>query len=524
MNIWDSSGRPWQAWGVRRLGWVLVLLCMPLGGARADDLPRGAWRDLTIETGAAAIGGRQQFGMAAAPDGTLYLYGGASGDRALDDLWALPPGGRWQQLHPPAQDAPPALIEPHLAVDTAGRLYEFGGVGQDGRHFGDLRRYDPGSGRWTLLHPTGPAPPPRQDHGFVYDAGGDALYVFGGESSSLDLLNDFWRFDLATGRWSDLTEASGARAIAPRELYNLTHDGRGHLYLFGGTIDGGDSYPRRLNDFWRYDLVSGRWEALTATGSATVPGRHYYGQAADAEGRFYVLGGFISPESAEEAPDIAGDLWVYQPGLGVWENLTALASPVLPRIPYAMISDPRTGELALFGGVRVGSDGSTALASDFWRWAPASPPASRRAGATASGRIGPAGGDVRAGAGSLVLALPVGALATEQAVTVSWTSPPMIAGAVAGIDVRVDGVAEGAFRRRADLMARLDLLPDGSLRRKVELHHRGPDGRWLPVTGRIQSDGRTFASRIAAAGGYALVAVRQHTLVLPMLTRLRPLQ
>lgn len=500
---------------------LVLLLCMPLGGARADDLPRGAWRDLTIETGAAAIGGRQQFGMAAASDGTLYLYGGALGDRVLDDLWTLPPGGRWQQLHPPAQDAPPALIEPHLAVDHAGRLYEFGGVGQDGRHFGDLRCYDPSSGRWTLLHPTsGSAPPPRQDHGFVYDAGGNTLYVFGGESGTLDLLNDFWRFDLATGRWSDLTEASGARAIAPRELYNLTHDGRGHLYLFGGIVDGGDSYPRRLNDFWRYDLASGRWESLTTTGSAVVPGRHYYGQAADAEGRFYVLGGFISPESGDEGPDIAGDLWVYQSGRGVWENLTALASPVLPRIPYAMVSDPRTGELALFGGVRVGSDGSTALASDFWRWAPAS----ARTDATARGRISPAGGAVSSGAGSLVLALPVGALATEQAVTVSWTSPPTIAGAVAGIDVRVNGVAKGAFRRRADLMARLDLVPDSPLWRKVELHHRGPDGRWWPVVGRIQSDGRTFTSRIAEAGGYALVAVRKHTLVLPMLPRLRLLQ
>src|SRR5207245_6412895 len=95
-------------------------------------------------SGASGAGARAQYGMAAAPDGTLYSYGGASAaGGALDDLWALPHSGRWQRLGPASKDAPPPLIEPHLVVDNAGRVYELGGILEDGSHLNRLFRFDP---------------------------------------------------------------------------------------------------------------------------------------------------------------------------------------------------------------------------------------------------------------------------------------------------------------------------------------------------------------------------------------------
>ncbi|TAK23964.1 MAG: hypothetical protein EPO26_07795 [Chloroflexota bacterium] len=495
----------------------LLLLAVVLS-LRPSVHAQTAWQDLTVETGAGAIAGRQQFGLAAAPDGTIYLYGGLRNGTALDDLWSLPAEGRWRQLQPAPADAPPPLVEPHLTVDRAGRLYEYGGIRQDGRHIGDLYRFDPTSERWARI--PGAGPPARQDHGFVADPAGDALYVFGGEGADGNRRNDFWRYDIARAEWVDLTEPSGAWAIQPRELYNLTLDGHGHLYLFGGTIDGGDSYPRRLNDFWRYDITSGLWESLTtASGSATVPGRHYYGQVADADGAFYVLGGFIPSESTDQLSEVAGDLWIYDPARGVWVNGTSLAAPVLPRVPYALVWDPRNRAIALFGGARPDSSGTLAPVADYWRWSPT--------GWSQTGprsRIDESGGDVRSADSALVLALPVGALNGEHAVSIGWTGPPTIDGAStrAGVEIRVDGAADGHFARNTDLMIRVDQIPNGPiLREPVELRRQDLPNRWVSVPGRLRSDGHTFGARISDAGSYAVIVPPHFTTLLPMLPHTR---
>jgi hypothetical protein len=352
-------------------GALLALVCLrpgaatPIRGQPVEPVEASLWRDASAETGAAAIGGRQQFDLVDAPDGTLYLYGGAAGGRALDDLWALPVGGRWQRIEPaPGGAALPALIEPHLAVDRAGRLYEFGGVRADGALTGDLYRFEPGRG-WADLTPTieGARPPPRQDHGFAYDPAGDDLYVFGGDGGALGPLNDFWRFEIGANRWVDLTERSGALAIQPRELYGLTYDGHGHLYVFGGTIDGGGSYGRRLDDFWRYDLASGLWTDLTrASDSGIVPGRHYYGQAADADGNFYVLGGYLTPSNDSPPSLVMDDFWRYDATAASWARIDTSAAPgLLPRIPYGMAYRPDANALVVFGG----TDG-TRLVNDTW--------------------------------------------------------------------------------------------------------------------------------------------------------------
>jgi hypothetical protein len=501
---------------------LLAFLCLrsgsvaPTAGESSQPAAAGIWQDATAETGAAAIGGRAQFDLVDAPDGTLYLYGGVAGGRPLDDLWTLPPGGRWQRVEP-AGAAPPALIEPHLAVDSAGRLYEFGGLRGDGALVDDLYRYDPGQG-WTDLTPSidGPRPPPRQDHGFVYSAaGGDALYVFGGDGGRQGRLNDFWRYDLTTGRWTDLTEPSGAVAIQPRELYDLTDDGRGHLYLFGGTIDGGDGYSRRLNDFWRYDVVAGRWDDLTdESGSAMVPGRHYYGQAADDEGDFYVLGGYLTPESGAEAGEAAGDLWAYRLQTGRWVNLTPAAAPLLPRVPYAL-ARAGDGGLALFGGAQLGV--TTGAPSDFWVW---DPRASREESGVVPHRVGSAGGEARSADGSLALALPVGALVSEREVGLAWTSldPAPDGSTIATFSVTIGGDPGVTLDRRADLRVRVDVARGAPISRFSVLHRRGSDGQWSPVPGsRVQSDGRTLAARVLAGGDYAIVGRSFPTLLLPLI-------
>jgi hypothetical protein len=507
---------------IRPLLLLLMLITVAVPGLRSPPATRGAasnWRDETERTGAGEVGARTQFGMAAAPDGTMYVLGGhadESGAAALADLWSLKPGGRWRRFET-SGDGPPPLIEPHLAVDRLGRLYEFGGIVDDGSPVDHLYRLESAEGQWTDLTDSivGPRPPARQDHGFAYDPIGDQLYVFGGDAGDGHQLNDFWRYDVATNRWTDMTEASGAEEILPRELYNVTYDGHGHLYLFGGTIDGGDSYARRLNDFWRYDIDAGRWRDLTlSSGSARVPGRHYYGQAADADGNFYVIGGYITPESNEEAAESSSDFWAYVAATNSWVNLTPLAAPLLPRTPYNAVRDPSDGSLALFGGARVDGDGGGGSPSDFWRWDPEVPTGFV---APESARIGGEGGELQMLGGAVALQIPAGALARPAQIALAPSSVRSIAD-----DQPAGGAVEvqlgASLARRGTLSIRLDLIGRGQVPQPVDVYLRVPGG-WTPVPApRVQSDGRTLAVRIASSGTYAIVSQARYRLHLPILS------
>jgi hypothetical protein len=190
------------------------------------------------------------------------------------------------------------------------------------------------------------------------------VYAFGGDGGAAGYLNDLWRYDPAADTWENLSLRSQSGALAPRELYNLSHDGRGGLYLFGGTNEYG-----RLNDFWRYDIAAGRWTDLTdATGSRAVPGRHYYGQACDAAGNFYVLGGWKTWSWADQSSGAVDDFWKYDAAAQSWARAEPLVTAgLLPRVPYAMVL--MGGRLVGFGGAvpaAGGAEGELALVADTW--------------------------------------------------------------------------------------------------------------------------------------------------------------
>jgi hypothetical protein len=498
---------------------VLVTLLTALAPVAQPAAGASEWRDESDRTGSRSISARQQSGLAAAPDGTLYLYGGARDGEALDDLWRLPPDGRWERLEPPADGAPPGLIEPHLVVDGQGRLYELGGVtAGEVEHSADLYRYDPAPGHWLDLSAgaEGPKPPGRQDHGFVYVADQDAIYVFGGQGPDGDVLADFWRYSIASNRWEDLTSASGADSILPRELYNLSYDGGSYLYLLGGTVDGGDGYGRRLTDFWRYDLARGHWADVTLeTGADRVPGRHYYGQACDADGNFYVLGGYITPESENEPPESSGDFWVYRRDTGTWQNLSPLAAPLLPRTPYNMVRDPRDGSLVVFGGAQLNPDGSGTLLNDFWRWDPPPPSSATPAAAAQVDR----GGGELATAEGVALDLPTGALASSHALALRPLAVQRVAQdttTFATMRVEMDGGTAGAFDRRAELSIRLDLVAGGPATGPADVY-RSVGGGWQRITqSHMQAGGRTLMARVDTPGIYSVVARERRAVFLPL--------
>ncbi len=327
-----------------------------------------AWEDVSTPTGSRAVPGRGQHGFTVTPDGTLYVFGGAREVRGakstrfelLNDFWRQAPGDTFSDITTASACPIPPTIEPHLASDSQGRIYEFGGVQGDVRGWfsNRLYRFDPRTMSWSDLTPadSGLAPLGREDHGFVADWKRDRLWVFGGVTQRDSLVNDLWFYDVHAERWTQVATTS---APAARELYDLVWDGRDALYLFGGWT----AASGYLNDFWRYDIDRAQWVDLTAaTHSAAISPRSYAGLTADPNGILWLAGGYASPLARD-------GFWRFDPRVGVWKPVASSgAEEFLPRATYELVYRPSDCSLYIFGGLLTPSVLSQQYRSDVWRY------------------------------------------------------------------------------------------------------------------------------------------------------------
>ena len=374
--------------------------------------PSGTWQQLTTDAQPPA---RSQYGMAADSAGHVYIYGGRGADgTALGDFWVLRPAdGSWHQL---ASGGMPPLIEPHIATDAAGKVFEFGGLANppadhlsfDGHSYG-LYEYDPALDAWSDLtrvdaQPGTNWPPGREDHGFAFDPGSGRFLTFAGEGNEDQSLNDLWSYDETSNTWTQRQQsydAPNGAQIAPREIYNISSDNHGGFYLFGGAYltDANNQPigPTYANDLWRLDVASGTWTLLAGTANGYDPAmplpRHYYGQLCDDQGDFYVLGGYLSDSAsppffdvdqfrnyAQALPfgsgDPAGiqtyalaDFWQFNPGTHTWVDRSEGLGQLQGSIPYNMALDRADGLFVTFGGFHALA-GMLVPSSGTWTYSP----------------------------------------------------------------------------------------------------------------------------------------------------------
>ena len=408
-----ATGRIVRAAG--RILLSLTIVALSLWGGRTRPTaagPSGIWQQLTTDTQPPA---RSQYGMAADNAGHVYIYGGHGGDgAALGDFWVLHPAdGSWHQL---ASGGMPPLIEPHLAVDAAGRVFEFGGISDppadhlsfDGHSY-ELYEYDPAQDAWSDLtrveaQPGIDWPPGREDHGFAFDPGSGRFLAFAGEGNQDQSLNDLWSYDETTNTWTQRQQsydAPGGAEVAPREVYNISYDNHGGFYLFGGAyLTGADSQPLSptyANDLWRLDVASGTWTLLAGSANGYDPAmplpRHYYGQLCDDHGNFYVLGGYLSDSAsppffeadqfrtyAQALPfgsgDPAGiqtyalaDFWQFNPSMHTWVDRSEGLGGLQGSIPYNMVLDRADGLFVTFGGFHAIAE-MLVPSSGTWTYSP----------------------------------------------------------------------------------------------------------------------------------------------------------
>lgn len=249
-------------------------------------------------------------------NGKFWLFGGGYGVDCYSALWKYDPNSgstynQWTWMKGPSNlnqlgvygtkgvssptNFPGARGWGALTwTDTSGNLWLFGGLGYSATggkgYLNDLWKYDPNPAsptynQWTwmqgsnAINDTGSygiqgvanasnLPPSRHETSCSWTDNAGDLWLYGGVSGK-GLLNDLWKYSVATNEWTwihgasmvDLPAVYGIQGVPAsantpggRLVYCSWTDSAGDLWLFGGDETWG-----RLNDLWKYNITSNQW-------------------------------------------------------------------------------------------------------------------------------------------------------------------------------------------------------------------------------------------------------------------------
>lgn len=197
-------------------------------------------------------------------------------------------------------------------------------AGCDHYFYDDLYHYDIEKNKWFLINATsvnGQFPERRAFFGANYWAAGDVVVIFGGIRYNVDLstfvpFGDIWFYSADDREWAavqPLNAGPGIR-IAP----NVAIEGN-NMYVFGGL----NASFTVLNDVWRFNLVTRKWTQLIPNGAAGSPGPAYLASfRLDPVGRNIILEGGNIPVAASGAQ--TNQTWSYSIVNNRWTELAPL--------------------------------------------------------------------------------------------------------------------------------------------------------------------------------------------------------
>jgi hypothetical protein len=317
-------------------------------------------------------------------------------------------------------------------TDSLGNMWLFSGEGYANSangYLNDLWKYSQDQWTWvsgaSSVNSTGVYgakgvessannPGARTEAASWIDATGD-LWIFGGygyttNSSSRNVLNDLWKYDIINGEWVWI---SGSESLAQSGVYGTKgtasannvpgarlaamswSDGNGNLWLFGGSVPGSSAL---YNDLWKYNISSGEWTWMSGSNTTNQPGT--YGTQgissvsntpgarasantwADGQGNLWLFGGSGIATSSEDA---LNDLWKYNISSGEWtwvsgsNSIDELGIYGIRGVPsssniigarYAAVSwQDSLGNFWIFGGASS-QEGNSVSLNDLWQYNP----------------------------------------------------------------------------------------------------------------------------------------------------------
>jgi N-acetylneuraminic acid mutarotase len=268
----------------------------------------------------------------------VLLFGGWGGDSSyFADTWLYDPVANiWTELSPQG-DVPAGRAFHQMVFDSStGKVILFGGSRGEEHILGDTWLYDPVTNAWTELRPVGDVPPARMDHALVYDAAHRRVLLFGGWSG-VTAFNDTWAYDPSSNTWTDLDPAGDVPPA--RDSHALVYDSdTGLVFLFGGFIE------EVVGDAWVYDPGANSWTEIDLGDDAPAARDRHRMVYDPLRHQVLVFGGWLGDYCVDET-------WAYDPAAGTWTELDPVGDRPSPRDSQAMVYDPGTGKVILFGGV-----------------------------------------------------------------------------------------------------------------------------------------------------------------------------
>jgi N-acetylneuraminic acid mutarotase len=258
--------------------------------------------------------------------------------------------------------------------------------------------------------------PGSRDGSINWTDGSGNFWLFGGlgypVTGVAGRLNDLWRYNIVTNEWTWMKgdnsrnkpgvygsqgTADAANKPGGRQYSVSWTDASGNFWLFGGQGNAA-SGAGRLNDLWKYDIVTNEWTWMKGNNSidqlavygiqgvadaANKPGsREYSVSWADASGNLWLFGGFGWDELGSSG--VLSDLWKYniatnewtwmkgdnipyQPGVYGTQGIADAANNPGSRQRHKSWTDA-SGNLWLFGGNGTDGSGFSGYLNDLWKY------------------------------------------------------------------------------------------------------------------------------------------------------------
>jgi N-acetylneuraminic acid mutarotase len=270
------------------------------------------WQQLDPNTSPPACFGHTMVAI----DNKAYVFGGVNyslseqqlndcyyplGEQLFNDIWAWNNAeAEWLEI---SQTNLPPARNSHTAVALGSKMYVLFGQDSSGNFFEDMWSYDPNNNIWDEITPEGPRPKARASHSAVVID--DAIYVLGGEDENGSILNDLWRYEPNSNRWEQRAAlpAGGVREHAAAAV-------AGKMYIFCGE-DG----ENPLNDLWVYVPTDDSWTQLDPNDPNDAPSARHGMTVAQYGEWIWLIGGSRPGTDLKET-------WAFNVATQTWTRCT----------------------------------------------------------------------------------------------------------------------------------------------------------------------------------------------------------
>jgi N-acetylneuraminic acid mutarotase len=175
-------------------------------------------------------------------------------------------------------------------------------------------------GKWVDL---APFPDPREE--VMGETANGKMYVFAGLIPLWHPAGIVYEYDPASNKWTKKKQM----ALPSHHVAFCEHDGK--IYAFGGFVypETGPAAWVPINNTWEYDPVNDSWKAL-----APMPTKRGAAEAAEVNGKIYVIGGATTAPGAKEnyinqttRQNVLGTVEEYDPKTNTWRQRASMPTP-----------------------------------------------------------------------------------------------------------------------------------------------------------------------------------------------------